>query len=58
MLLVWAALLPVVGNPIIYLTCVSDYRVNIAQAWKLLTGKQVFVNIFKFFCYATFLPPT
>ena len=40
-LIFWAAILPVVGNPIIYLTCVSDYRVNIAQAWKLITGKQV-----------------
>ncbi|XP_023324282.1 uncharacterized protein LOC111698230 [Eurytemora carolleeae] len=39
-LIFWAAILPVVGNPIIYLTCVSDYRVNIAQAWKLITGKQ------------------
>jgi len=39
-LLVWCALLPVVGNPIIYLTCVSDYRDNIAKAWRICRGQQ------------------
>ena len=40
MLLVWSALLPVVANPIIYPTCVSDYRVNIANAWNLCLGRR------------------
>lgn len=37
-LLVWAALVPVVGNPIIYLFCVTEYRQNIARMWKACTG--------------------
>jgi len=37
-LLVWAALVPVVANPIIYLFCVTEYRKNIARMWKSCTG--------------------
>lgn len=37
-LVFWAAILPVVANPIIYLTCNSDYRQNITQAWKQCFG--------------------
>jgi hypothetical protein len=37
-LLVWAALVPVVGNPIIYLFCVTEYRQNISRMWKACTG--------------------
>jgi len=42
-LLVWAALVPVVGNPIIYLFCVTEYRQNISRMWKSCTGpKEVY----------------
>merc|ERR1719206_242784 len=37
-LLAWAALVPVVANPIIYLFCVTEYRKNIARMWKSCTG--------------------
>jgi len=37
-LLVWAALVPVVANPVIYLFCVTEYRQNIARMWKACTG--------------------
>ena len=36
-LLFWAALIPVVGNPIIYLFCVTEYRQNIINVWKSCT---------------------
>ena len=36
-LLFWAALIPVVGNPVIYLFCVTEYRQNILNVWKSCT---------------------
>lgn len=41
-LLFWAALIPVVGNPIIYLFCVTEYRQNIINVWKSCTqGEEI-----------------
>jgi len=37
-LFIWVALMPVVGNPIIYLFCVTEYRSNIKQAWRACIG--------------------
>ena len=54
-LLIWAALFPVVANPVVYLTCVTEYRENISQAWKIILGesgstcflyKQIIINPF------------
>merc|ERR550517_1656892 len=39
-LLFWGALMPVVGNPIIYLFCVTEYRQNIVNMWKSCTESQ------------------
>ena len=36
-LLFWAAIIPVVGNPIIYLFCVTEYRQNIINMWRVCT---------------------
>jgi len=43
-LLVWAALVPVVGNPIIYLFCVTEYRQNIARMWRACTGPKEVID--------------
>jgi len=39
-LFVWVALMPVVGNPIIYLFCVTEYRSNIRRAWRMCLGTE------------------
>ena len=39
--MVWAALVPVVGNPIIYMFCVTEYRKNIVSMWRACTGKDI-----------------
>ena len=36
-LVFWAAVMPVVGNPIIYLFCVTEYRQNIVNMWRACT---------------------
>ena len=36
-LLFWAAVMPVVGNPVIYLFCVTEYRQNILAVWRSCT---------------------
>ena len=37
--------MPVVGNPIIYLFCVTEYRQNILNMWRLCTqGKSKLVE--------------
>ena len=40
-LLVWSALLSVVGNPIIYMSCVTEYRSNIRAAWRQCLSKVI-----------------
>jgi len=39
-LLIWSTVLPVIANPVIYLSCVSEYRQNIVAAWNWITGKK------------------
>jgi len=39
-LLFWSAIIPVVGNPIIYLFCVTEYRQNIVNMWRSCTTQQ------------------
>merc|ERR1719245_458242 len=39
-LLFWAAIIPVVGNPIIYLFCVTEYRQNIINMWRVCTQEE------------------
>ena len=46
-LLFWAALIPVVGNPVIYLFCVTEYRQNILNVWRSCTqGKMGKISIY------------
>ena len=46
-LLFWAAVMPVVGNPIIYLFCVTEYRQNILAVWRSCTqGNNTIIFIF------------
>jgi len=44
-LLFWAAIMPVVGNPIIYLFCVTEYRQNIVNMWKSCTECKIIIII-------------
>ena len=46
-LLFWAAVMPVVGNPIIYLFCVTEYRQNILAVWRSCTqGNNTLLTIY------------
>ena len=40
-LLFWAAVMPVVGNPVIYLFCVTEYRQNILAVWRSCTQGEI-----------------
>ena len=57
-LLFWAAVMPVVGNPIIYLFCVTEYRQNILAVWRSCTQGNNTVDNIKvnyFYLYLCFI---